>query len=387
MITLGGVMIGPKGDFTDSTTSKVSTLEKRWYPVPTIYMSSPLGKKVAFGLGVFAPYGLTTEWPTTSQGRFLGYKSLVQAVYVQPTLAYKVNDKLSVGVGVDLTYLNVELRQRVDLSSQAFGAGTFGSVLGVAAGTDFADVQMRGHKWHAGVNAGVIFKANEKVTFGARFLGGQKVTVGDAAIATSQISAVKADGSVYVLPITIPGVAPAGTPLNTIVAGQFAAGAKLSNQSASSSLPLPAQFVAGVTFQVTPKLKIMTDYQYTNWAAFDQLPINGQYLVNVIQENYKDTHGIRLGAEYAMGEKNVLRVGFDGHGAAAPDETVTPNLPEGSRTEFTVGFGSQMTKRARFDLGYMYLRQPERAGRTGATNNGNYNFMAHLIGASMTLGF
>ena len=36
----------------------------------------------------------------------------------------------------------------------------------------------------------------------------------------------------------------------------------------------------------------------------------------------------------------------------------------------------------------MYLRQPERAGRTGnMPNNGNYNFMAHLLGASMTLGF
>ena len=168
------------------------------------------------------PYGLTTEWPTTSQGRFLGYKSLVQAVYVQPTLAYKVNDKLSVGVG----HRPHVSERRTPSARGSVGAGrsapgTFGSVLGVggAGAPDFADVQMRGHKWHAGFNAGVIYKANDKVSFGARFLSGQKVTVGDAAISTSQISAVKADGSVYTLPITIPGVAPAGTPLNTLVAG------------------------------------------------------------------------------------------------------------------------------------------------------------------------
>ena len=96
----------------------MSTLNKKWYPAPNIYFSTPFGKKVAFGVGVFAPYGLTTDWPVTSQGRYLGYKSLVQGLYVQPTVAFKLNDKVSIGVGVDITYLNVELQQRVDLSPQ-----------------------------------------------------------------------------------------------------------------------------------------------------------------------------------------------------------------------------------------------------------------------------
>ena len=54
----------------------------------------------------------------------------MQGVYVQPTFAAKLNDKVSVGVGIDATYLNVELRQRVDLSTQ---------VLGIAA-TDFGQL-------------------------------------------------------------------------------------------------------------------------------------------------------------------------------------------------------------------------------------------------------
>jgi hypothetical protein len=36
----------------------------------------------------------------------------------------------------------------------------------------------------------------------------------------------------------------------------------------------------------------------------------------------------------------------------------------------------------------MYLGQPDRAGRTGTgANNGVYSFMAHLLGASMTVRF
>ena len=109
---------------------------------------------------------------------------------------------------------------------------------------------------------------------------------------------------------------------------------------------------------------------------------------------YGNTSGIRLGAEVAMSKNSVLRFGFDGHGPAAPDQTVTPNLPEGSRQEYTVGLGSQLSQKVRFDIAYMYLHQPERAGRSGdggkavpttAENNGVYNFDANIL--NLSLGF
>jgi long-chain fatty acid transport protein len=391
-VTLGGVFIGPTGTFKDTSggalTGTVSTLNKAWYPVPNIYMSMPFAKKYAFGIGVFAPYGLTTDWPATSQGRYLGYKSVVQGVYIQPTFSAKINEKISVGFGVDLTHLAVELNQRVDLSTQLLPTGATFAALGVKAGTDFADVQLKGNAWHAGFHLGALFKANDKFSVGMRFLGGQKVDISNGTITTSQISAVKPDGSLYLLPISIPGVAPAGTKLDDLVKPQFASGGKLSNQSATTSMPMPAQFVIGAAVQATPKVKLLFDYQYTNWKSFDVLPINGQYLKSEIVENYVDTGGVRFGAEFAVGAKSVVRAGIDLHGAAAPDETVTPNLPEGSRREFSIGFGSQLSKKARFDIFYLYLGQPERAGRTGAMpNNGVFDFKANLFGASMTIGF
>ena len=44
-----------------------------------------------------------------------------------------------------------------------------------------------------------------------------------------------------------------------------------------------------------------------------------------------------MGTEIGLGEKSALRAGFNVHGPAAPDQTVTPNLPEGSRREFMLG--------------------------------------------------
>jgi long-chain fatty acid transport protein len=381
-LTLGGALIGPIGTFTDTSggalNGTVSTLNKKWYPVPNIYASVPFKQHFAFGIGVFAPYGLTTDWPSNSEGRFLGYKSLVQGIYVQPTLAIKFSDRVSVGVGADITYLNVELRQRVDLSVQPIPGTpyTFGQV-GVPAGTDFADVQLSGHAWNPGFHVGVQAKVTDKVSFGARFLSGQTVNVTNGSIQTTQILT-----GLY-LPKSLGGI-----PIDAAVASQFATGGKLSNQSATTSIPLPAQFVAGLAFQVTPAVKLFTDYQFTNWDAFNVLPINGQYLQESIVESYGNTGGIRVGTEISVWKKAVIRGGINVHGGAAPSQTVTPNLPEGRRYEFNAGFGYELTKRFRVDAAYMYLDQPDRAGRTTTgRNDGVYAFKANLFAASVSMLF
>ena len=390
-IGLGSVFIAPRGDFTDNVTSGVSTLNDHLYPVPNVFASRPFGKRVALGLGLFAPYGLTTDWPEESQGRFLGYKSLVQGLYVQPTLAVKLNENVSVGVGVDVTYLNVELRQRADLSTQALAAGlTFAQLNAVCPaatcgtvkpGTDFADVRLKGNTFSVGFHVGVLAKLNDKVSVGARYLGGQSADITDGTIETKQIP-------VPGVAVPVPGVGL--VPVDALMAQQaFAAGKTLSSgQAAETTLPLPAQFVVGTAIQVAPKVRLFADYQFTNWSAFDELPINGEFLKSAIIENYKDTHGIRLGAEFSVSEKLMLRAGFDGHGAAAPDESVTPNLPEGKRTEFMGGLGLRLSPSMRLDVAYMRLLQPERAGRTGpGANNGVYNFNANLFGAMVSFAF
>ncbi len=394
-VGLGASLVGPRGKFTDSTTSQVSNLNERWYPIPNVYFSAPVAKRFAFGMGIFAPYGLTTDWPVDSEGRYLGYKSLVQGLYLQPTFAVKLSDKLSIGGGVDITYLNVELRQRLDLSTQPLPAfpgvppGATFALLGVKAGTDFADLDLKGHAWHAGYHLGVLVKPSGRFSIGARYLSGQEVHVDNGTIETTQISVP------YTLPISIGGI-PAGTPLDVLLKPYFAPGATLGPQSATTQLPLPAQFVVGTAIQIVPKVKLLVDYQYTHWSSFDQLPINGTFLKSVIVESYNDTHGARMGTEIALSDKSVLRAGVDLHTAAAPDQTVTPNLPEGWRQEYAVGYGRTLWERMRFDVAYMRLEQPDRAGRTtnggkavptAADNNGIYSFSANLFGLSLAMKF
>jgi long-chain fatty acid transport protein len=394
--SVGASVIGPRGNFTNSTTHLVSDLNIRYYPVPNVYFKTNLAKdRASVGLGVFAPYGLTTEWPTSSEGRFLGYKSLVHSIYVQPTVAVKLNDMVAVGGGIDITRTSLELRQRLDLATVPITGTpyTFGTlpVGPVPAGTDFADVDITGNKWHAGYHLGVIVTPDKNVSLGLRYLSGQTVDVTNGAVTYVQIQT----GTRLAIPLgpTIP----AGTPIDALVAPNFAAGGKLSNQAATASLPLPDQLVFGAAVHVTPKVQALVDYQYVRWSMFDVLTINQTIAgVTTIVEGYQNTSGVRLGVDYAINPDTAFRVGADFHGGAAPPQTVTPNLPEGSRAEFSLGFGKRFGK-ARLDAYYMYLHQGDRAGRTvgppsgvaptTALNNGTYAFMSNLFGVTFSVGF
>jgi long-chain fatty acid transport protein len=390
VVSVGVTGIAPRGTFTNSTTARVSTLNSDTFAAPTVYAAAPVGGGVVIGVGVFAPYGLTTDWPTTSEGRFLSYKSSVKSIYVQPTIAVRLGHAM-IGGGVDITHTSLELRRRLDLSSQPItGTPLTFAALGVPRGTDFADVDLTGSGTHVGGHVGVLIDANDRVSVGGRYLFHQQVAFDSATFAATQISTGLA------LPVPLSAGLPAGTPIDRLVAGSFATGGPLSSQTASTSLPLPDQVVLGVAARPTDRLRLMVDYQYTHWSMFDQIAITTQFApASVTIENFKDTHGIRLGADYRLAGGMALRAGIDAHNAAAPDESVTPLLPEAARWEAAAGVGVPFSGHVRLDLSYMYVHQQDRNGRTVdnggvptvALNNGLFHYYANLFSAGLVVHF
>jgi len=382
--------VAPRGMFTNSTTSLVSPLKDRTIPAPAAYGAMPIGKHVVAGIGVFAPYGLVSDWPNTSEGRFLGYFSSIKSYYVQPTIAARLNSHVLIGGGVDVTHTSVELRRRVDLSTTPIAGTslTFGA-LGVPRGTDFADIDLTGSSNHVGGHVGVIVEATDRLSFGARYLFKQEVEINNGKIATMQIPTGLA------LRVSLPGL-PAGTPIDAIVQPAFATGGPLSNQTATTKLPLPDQFVAGVAITATDKLKLFVDYQRTHWSLFDTITIVNQFAPpTVLVESYRDTDGVLIGGEYTIG-RTIVRAGFDGHNAGAPDQSVTPVLPEAARKEFAAGVGLPLGSNIRLDLAYMFVNQSDRAGRTtdgglavptSAVNNGTFHYYANLFSVGLSVHF
>jgi long-chain fatty acid transport protein len=382
-ISGGATFVGPGGDFTNATSGTRTDLEGVTVTVPAAYAALPLGERTTVGLGVFVPYGLETRWPATFEGRYLGYRSVLQSPYIQPTIAYKVSDRIAVGGGLDIVYTNLELERRVDLSTQRVPGTpfTFGN-LGVPSGTDFADVNLRGKTWGAGVHVGVLVEPTEKFSFGARYLSQVSLDTDDGEFTPTQIqTGVR-------LPI---GPGGALVPVDALLAPQFSGSGVLAVQSASTSITHPDQFVAGVAINVTPTAKLLIDYQYTNWADFDQIVVDTENgLTLTLEEEYDNTHGLRVGTDIAVSPLLTVRGGIDAHNAGAPDQNVTPNLPEAPRVEYNLGLGVNVSRALRVDAAYMYLDQENRTGRTlpsPAPNSGDYRFHAHLFGFSLVYRF
>src|SRR5690348_1989532 len=114
----GAAVIKLNGDFTQDTTHRVYEADAPTAVVPHLFLNYRGAGKFAYGLGVYVPYGLTSQWTDSFPGRFAAKKASLQTIYFQPNLAYQINDKWSVGGGPIIAHSTVELIQAIDLSSQ-----------------------------------------------------------------------------------------------------------------------------------------------------------------------------------------------------------------------------------------------------------------------------
>src|SRR5260370_1454677 len=169
----GGVtLIQAKGGFTDDLLRQHTDLDNPVIPVPAGFLTYAVSPKVTAGIGVYAPYGLETRWPTAGfPGRFFGYDTKVKSIYVQPTVGIQVNDWLKVGLGVAYIHSTVELHQRVDLSTQNVPGEPFTfAALGIPTGTDFADGALTASGNGVAGKIGALITDHDRRPAGGRFI-------------------------------------------------------------------------------------------------------------------------------------------------------------------------------------------------------------------------
>ncbi len=411
VVSVGGTLIAPRGTFTNDLTGIESELAHKYRPVPNFYLVKGIDlagrvNRVAFALGLFAPYGLTTEWPDTQEVRFLGYRSDIRAIYLQPTVAVEIAHQIRFGAGLDVNFAHVQLKQKLDLSTQLAAPGVTFGMLGIPTGTDFADVNLDGNTTHLGFHVG--FSATfDWLDVGARYLSHQEVSFDNAS------AVFKQDSTHLVVPVALPGI-PAGTPVDALVASQFTGTGPLTNQTVSTVIRLPDQLVFGVAAHVVPKLTLLGDVQYTHWRYFDSITVvfaKPQLPTETLHFDDQGVWGVRLGGEFEVTPSFTLRGGWYTHDGASAPYAVTPNLPEGNRSSFTAGIGAQISRGFRIDAAYQYINQADRRGRTVPLtgypscqpvnclptpaqaaqlvqeNNGLYSFHAHLFGATFSYAF
>src|SRR5208283_4229503 len=77
--------------------------------VPNFYLTVNPSDRLVLGLGVNSPFGLATEYSNGWVGRYYALKSDMYTININPSVAYKITDDLSLGAGFSAQYINAEL--------------------------------------------------------------------------------------------------------------------------------------------------------------------------------------------------------------------------------------------------------------------------------------
>jgi long-chain fatty acid transport protein len=339
---------------------------------------------------VYVPYGLTSQWGDEFPGRFAAKKASLRTIYVQPNVAFQITEGWSVGVGPVIGHSSVELVQAVDLSQQRTSATgpTFGQI-GIPKRTEFARATLKGDAMGFGVNLGVHGRLTPKWEVGARFLSQVHFDYSDADATFEQ----RPTG--LTLAANNPLGAPALTPVDALLAGQFTGSGALTSQKVETRIMHPAQVQVGVGYTGIPNTTVTVDYAWVGWKSFKQLPVDfqGGATDRVLIEEYNNTSSFRLGVDHRFTNGAAVRGGFAAAAAAAPDVTVTPLLPEQDRTYGTIGGGYPISSRLTIDGAYMKIFTPGRRGRIDERssvsqtaeqlNNGSYTLRANIFSLSL----
>jgi len=276
--------------------------------VPNAYYKTDLNENIKIGLGINVPFGLKTEYDKEWIGRFQGDMSELKTVNFNPAIAFKVNDKLSLGFGISAMWAEATLTRAVN-----FGGAGQGSV------------NIKGDDWGFGYNLGAIYQATTDTRIGIAYRSKVEQHLdGDAKFRR-----------------------PAGVPN----AGAAADG------DVTADVSLPASLSLSAFSQLNDKWELMGDVTWTRWSQFERLAVyrnNGALLTETI-ENWENTMRYSVGVNYLYSEKIKLRGGLAYDEEAIKDEFRTVRIPGNDRKWVSLGASYQMNPTSRFDVGYVHL--------------------------------
>jgi long-chain fatty acid transport protein len=341
-----------------------------WNLVPSAYLSTPLNDKLAVGVGVNAPFGLKLEYGDGWIGRFQALKSEIKTTNINPSLAYRLNDHISIGVGVNYQTVQAELTNAVNytavvaeglqqlVAATLVPAAAVPSLLAANAGLE-GSARVRGDDYAWGYNLGVLFE------------------LGDAtrvALAYRSSLDYEVEGSASFVAPTATN--PAGA---AIIAAATGPNGSLATGPATVALELPDSALLSLRQGIGDKLELLADAAWTGWSSVQELRVvrESGVTLSVTPEEWEDTWRFALGGTYALRPDLKIRAGVAYDESAVPDSTRTPRLPDVDRAWVAIGAHWQQSELLGIDFGYAHLFSD---GVPLNQNAGNTNAYALVAG-------
>lgn len=320
--------------------------------IPMGYYVKPLNDQITVGVGVYAPFGMKTDYENSFAGRYFGTKSGVEVVTFQPTVSYAVNEKISVGFGPTINRIE----------------GTLESDISLTPAAPDGSVRIKGDDIALGFNVGVLAQLTDSTRVGLTY--------------HSKVD-YKLEGD------------------TKIEYGLFALPGLGKNQKFDASLDVttPESIDLSFTHELSDHWTLYAGSTWTRWSRLKDITVQnsgvpgalaGQFGKITEKQNWHDTWAHALGVSYKLNKQWVLRTGLSFDQSPVNNTDRSPRIPSGDRTIFSLGAGWSPIDDLTIDVAYSYLREEavnlNNIGH-GQSYSAKYENWASAFGMGMTYRF
>lgn len=314
-------------------------------------VSTPIGVHAAFsiydnfkgGISFYTPYGSSINWTDNWPGAVLNQNVNLKVFTIQPTLAWAITPKFSIGAGAMISWGTVDLNKGLVTSETTDKAIAALKTLGqlpeetpAFGSTTPASVNLNGKAdMVVGFNIGAMYNITENLTVGASYRSQMKMKVkaGDAHV---KYANALAQGIL-------------GESLDLINEANFKA-----------EMPCPWVMGLGVSYKPVDRLTLAFDARLTGWHAYKRLDIEflaeqlTPYNQNIAKK-YKNSWCYSLGGQYAVTDRFDARLGLMIDTSPVNDKYYNPETPGMTKIEPTVGLSFRPIPSLSIDLAFMYV--------------------------------
>ena len=304
------------------------------------YGSYKINQHLSAGLALNTPSCINTKWKNDWTGRYIIQSERRQTLAIQPTLAYAFNQHLSVGGGIVAAWMKTKEKKAIDVSS---------------ASTNFGEAESTNNGTSVGFNLGLLINYAH-FSFGVNY--------------RSQTSFKLKKGKVKFTDI----------PAGAILLEDFP-----EETDFSTTLILPAVWNAGLSYDVTGKLLLTTNFSFEMLSSvadskfeYPQYPSLNYTEVN----NFNDALSLGLGGQYHYNERTWLRIGLVYSNSAVEDGYVSPATPDAISWHYSGGISYLWKKSITLDAAIMLQDYKSRIERNNKPYNfnGEYKSTLYIIG-------
>ena len=331
-----------------------------WAFIPNAYLSWALTDRLYVGVGMGAPFGLKTEYNDDWVGAAQATMFDIKTININPSIAFKVNEMVSIGAGLNWQRMEAEYERGVTATPAAF----LGPFAGLASTSLLLDADDDSWGW----NVGALFTLSPTTKVGLAYR---------SKIKHELEGSLKASG-------------PAAATLNSSVGG-----------SASAEVELPDTFTLSVAQKLNDRWDMLGDLSWTGWSSIQEVEIYSDTsgsVVQTLETKFRDTWRLALGANYQLNDAWKLKFGV------AYDQTPVRNqsdrlvsLPDANRTWLSLGAQWNLNPQSRLDLGFAYLMvndtkiNNDQLSATATSNRGKvtgeYSSSVIILGAQYSMSF